>query len=122
MIFETLLQGKIFLCFVFFGGICGMVFSAKKLIDKSFKKRKFVVVTTDILFMIMFSLTFIFAKTMFAFGEFRLYLLIAYVLGIVWEQISLDFLVEKFLKMSYTLFGKIFCKLKKTKLFSKVLK
>ena len=122
MIFETLLQGKIFLCFVFFGAICGMIFSAKKLIDKSLKKRKFVVVTTDILFMILFSVIFIFAKTMFAFGEFRLYMLIAFATGSIWEQISLDFLVEKFLKMSYNLSVKIFCRLKKTKLFGKILK
>lgn len=122
MMFETLLQGKIFLAFVFFGAICGIVFSIKKLIDKSFKNNKITTVATDIIFMLVFSAIFIFAKNVYAYGEFRLYLALAYCLGIVWEQISLNYLVEKFLNMSYNLFTRLFCKLKKFKIFSKIFK
>ena len=122
MMFETLLQGEIFLCFLFFGAICGIVFSSKKMIDKAFKKSKLIVLITDIVFMFLFSIMFIYAKNIYNFGEFRLFLLMAYIIGIVWEQISLDFLVVKFLKMSYNFFVRLFCKLKKTKFFCKIFK
>ena len=122
MLFESLLQGKIFLVFLYFGILCGMIFSAKKLIDNCFRRSKFVVVLTDILFMIFSSMVFVLAKIKFCYGEFRLFELLAFCIGIFLEQISLDNLVEKFLKVCYNALKGIFCKLKKTKLFGKILK
>ena len=122
MLYETLLQGKMFLCLLYFGIVCGIFLTAKKLCEKTFKNKKNVVIIFDILFMLVFSAIFIFAKTKFCYGEFRLYEVVAFVLGIWLQQISLNNLVEKFFKMSYTLLVKIFCKLKKTKLFGKIFK
>ena len=122
MLYESLLQGKMLLCMLFFGIICGILFSIKKLVDKTFKSNKIVVVLTDIIFMVLYTIVFIFAKTKYCYGEFRIFEIIGFCLGIFLQQISINNLVEKFLKLSYTLLARLFCKLKKTKLFSKILK
>ena len=122
MLFETLLQGKMFLVMLYFGIICGIIFSAKRLFDGIFKQNKAVVIITDILFMAVTSIIFVFAKIKFCYGEFRLFELLSFCLGIFLEQISLNNFVEKFLKLCYNLFKGMFCKLKNTKLFGKILK
>ena len=122
MLYETLLQGQMFLCLLFFGIVCGIFLTAKKMLDRMLKNKSFVVVTTDIVFMLIFSAIFIFAKTVFCYGEFRAFELIAFLLGVWLQQISINNLVEKVFKMSYNLLGKIFRKLKKTKVFSKIFK
>ena len=122
MLYETLLQGSMFLCLLYFGILCGIILSAKNLCDKLAKKNRVIVVITDILFMILLSLIFIFAKTKYCYGEFRLFEILAFVIGIFLQQISINNLVEKILKMSYTLLNKSFCKLKKVKLFRKIFK
>ena len=122
MLYETLLQGKILLCFVFFGIICGLGLSIKKLVSKLARHNKFVVIMTDFVSMLAFSLIFIYAKIKYAYGQFRLFEMLGFCAGIFLEQFSLNNLVEKFLNMSYTLLTKIFCKLKKSKFFGKIFK
>ena len=122
MLYETLLQGKMFLCFLYFGILCGIILSIKKLCDKTFKNNRFVVILTDLIFMIFSSLIFIFAKIKYSYGEFRLYELIGFLIGIFLQQYSLNNLVEKILKMIYTLFVKISIKIKGNKFFNKIFK
>ena len=122
MLYETLLQGKMLLCFLYFGILCGIVLSIKKLLDKTFKQNKFVIVLTDILIMVFATFIFLYAKIKYCYGEFRIYMPLSFCLGIYLQQISINNLVEKFLKIVYNLFVKLFCKLKKTKLFGKILK
>ena len=122
MLYETLLQGLMFLCFLWFGIVCGFFLSGIKLLEKIFKHKKIAVVVFDIAFMIVFSLLFVFAKTIICYGEFRIFEVLRFCLGIFLEQISLNNLVEKFLNLSYTLLGKVFAKLKHTKLFAKIFK
>lgn len=111
-----------FLCLLYFGILCGIILSIKKLIDKTFKQNKVIVIFTDIFFMLIASIIFIFAKIKYCYGEFRLFEVLSFSLGIFLQQISLNNLVEKFLSMSYTLFVRMFCKLKKTKIFGKIFK
>lgn len=122
MLYETLLHGKMFLVMIYFGIWAGILLTAKKLAMRPFCKSKVAVVLTDILFVTICSALFLIAKIKFCYGEFRLFELIAFLLGIFAQQFSLNNLVEKILKLLYTTFVRIFCKLKKTKLFGKILK
>ena len=122
MLFETLLQGKIFLCCLYFGILCGIVLGIKNLVDLTFKKNKFVLIITDIAFLSISAILFVICINVFNFGEFRLFELLAFALGIVIEQKTINNLVEKFLILIYNFFTKILCKLKQTKLFAKIFK
>ena len=122
MLYETLLQAQIFLCLFYFGAICGIVYTLFKLINKSFNNQKVLVFVTDLIFCIILTFAFIFACNMFNYGEFRFYLLLAFFLGLVIEQKTIGFLVEKFFKFVYNNLVKIFNKLKTTKIFKRILK
>ena len=121
MLYETLLQFQMFLVLLYFGIVCGILLSIKKIVDKTLKNNKIIIVT-DIAFMILTSTIFIFAKIKYCYGQFRIFELIGFCTGIFLQQISINNLVEKFLNMSYTLLVRLFCKLKKIKFFSKILK
>lgn len=122
MLYETLLQGKMLLCFLYFGILCGIILSIKKLLDRSFKQNKVIIIVTDILIMVFATFTFLYAKIKYCYGEFRFYMPLSFCLGIYLQQISINNLVEKILNMIYNFIVKIFCKLKKTKLLGKILK
>ena len=122
MLYESLLQGKMLLCLFYFGIICGIILSIKKMIDKSLKNNNIITAITDVIFMAISSVIFIYAKIKYCYGQFRIFELLGFVLGIYLQQISINNLVEKFLNLSYTFFVRVFCKLKKTKLFGKILK
>ena len=122
MLYETLLQGLMFLCFLWFGIVCGFFLTGVKLLEKVFRQNKTMFAIFDVAFMVVFSLLFIFAKTVFCYGEFRIFELLGFCLGIFLEQISLNNLVEKIFNMSYTLFGKVFAKLKNSRIFGKIFK
>lgn len=122
MLYETLLQSKIFLCLAYFGIISGIFLSAFNIVNKATKNNKFVIITNDIIFCCIASMLFLFAITKFNYGEFRIYELIGFSFGIIIQQISLNKIVEKILHWVYNVFVKVFCKLKKTKMFIKILK
>lgn len=122
MLYETLMQGKMFLVLMYFGIVAGIFLTAKKLIDKTIKKSKFLTAISDMIFMLVCSALFLIAKTKFCYGEFRFFELCAFLIGIILQQYSLNNLVEKFLNMVYNVIVKLFAKLKKTKLFGKILK
>ena len=126
MLYETLYQGQIFLAVLYFGLIAGVVFEGKNLIQNAFNKNKIVCLVLDTAFMTLSALLFICAKNLANYGEFRLYLLIAFVLGIMLEHISIGFLVEKFFVSVYNISRKIgrkiSCYKPKSKFMQKLLK
>lgn len=126
MLYETLLQSQIFLTMLYYGILCGIIFECKNLIDRTFKKNFFVCLVTDIAFMLISSIIFILAKNFANFGEFRLYLLISFIIGIFIEHISIGFLVEKIFLLLYNgvvkLYRRIFCTKPKSKFMQKLLK
>ena len=122
MLYSTLLQGQMFLAMLYFGLLCGIVLTVKKLIDRITKKNKYFIVLTDILFVAICSLVFLLAKIKFCYGEFRLFEIISFCLGIFLEQISINNLVEKILKLLYNFFVKVFLKIKKFKIFKRLSK
>lgn len=122
MLYETLLQSKMLLVMIYFGIISGILLTIKNLICKALKKNKVVIILTDILFCIISSFVFLYAQNKFSYGEFRLFQLLSFLLGVFIEQISINNLVEKILRLIYNLFVKVFCKVKNTKLGKKVFK
>lgn len=122
MLFETLLQDQIFFCTIYFGIICGIFLTVKNIIDNVFKKNKYVLIITDIIISIIFTALFLICINVFNYGQFRLFEVFGFMLGVIIEQISLNKIVEKFLKIIYNIFIKVFYKLKKTKIFQKIIK
>lgn len=122
MLYETLLQGKIFLCFLYFGIVAGIFLSIKQIIDKMTKKNKVIMFFSDFAICIFFTLLFLFCVNKFNYGQFRLYEILGFFSGVILQQISLNKIVEKILNLIYTFLCKMFCHLKKLKFFDKILK
>lgn len=110
MLFETLKQSYIFLGSIYFGLILGIIKNAINLIINTFKNNKIITFILDLLFMLIFALLFIFCINLVNFGEFRVYLLLGYLLGFVLEIKTLGFLVDFVLKKIYTFIIFIFKK------------
>lgn len=106
MLYETLLQGAIFLALFYSGLFCGVFFEIKKMLDKMLKHWAFILIT-DILFFTISAFLFVFAENLFNYGEFRFYLLLAFVLGTTIEHFSVGFLVEKFFIIIYNLINRV---------------
>ena len=115
MLYETLLHFPILLCMLYFGLISGICFEFFNLIEKSFKQNKIICIFCDVAFMITSAVIFVFAKNITNFGEFRLYLLLPYVFGIIMLHYFVGNLVEKFLILVYNVFVKAKNKLPKFK-------
>ena len=122
MLYETLLQGKMFLMMLYFGIVCGILLTIKNMICNLLKQNKIVIIASDILFCLVSTFVFVFAKIAFCYGQFRIFELIAFVLGITIQQISLNKIVEKIFHLLYTLLERLFCKLKNSKFGKKIFK
>ncbi len=107
MLYETLSQGYIFLCVLYFGLLGGILFEAKNLIINALSKNKVVCFVLDLVFMLVACLLFVVSKNIANYGEFRIYLLISFILGIWLEHITIGFLVEKFFMFCYNWTTKI---------------
>ena len=120
MLFETLKQSYIFLGSIYFGLILGIIKNAINLIINTFKKNKILTFILDFLFMIIFALLFIFCINLVNFGEFRVYLLLGYLLGFILEIKTLGFLVDFVLKKIYTFIIFLYKKISKLKIFKRL--
>lgn len=107
MLHETLLQGQIFLCMLYFGLWCGIIFELKNIIEKTFFNNKIVCLILDICFMTISSIIFILGKNISNFGEFRGFLLLGFGLGAIIEHFSIGFLVEKIFNLIYNTIAKL---------------
>lgn len=122
MLYETLLQGKIFLCCVYFGIIASFVFEIKFLALKISKNNKILNVLLEIFAMICCTIIFLYCISKYNYGIFRIFELVGFCLGFAFEYFSIHKLLEKNLNLIYTFFAKVANKLKKTKLFGKIFK
>lgn len=126
MLYETLYQSQIFFMMLYFGIIGGVLFEVKNLIRHIFFDNKIISFVVDSVFMFLCAIIFVYAKNLLNFGEFRLYLLLAFVIGIVLEHFSIGFLVEKLFFLMYNksikLYRRIFCVQPKSKFWQKILK
>lgn len=121
MLYETLLHSQIFLSMLYFGLISGLILEIKLLIERPFKNKYFKIIP-DTIYGIVFAFIFIFSMNLLNYGTFRIYLLIAYTLGVILEHKTIGFLVEKIIHFVYTILVKIFIKIKNNKFLSKILK
>lgn len=121
MLFETLKQSYIFLGTIYFGLLTGIIKNAINLIIKTFKNNKVITFILDLVFMLIFSIMFIFCINIVNFGEFRIYLLLGYICGFVLELKTLGFLVDFVLKKIYTFIKFIYKKLLSFKFFKRIL-
>ena len=122
MLYETLLQGKTFLCCAYFGILASFSFEIKFLLSKLTKNNKILNIIFEILAMLFCTVVFWVCISKYNFGVFRLFELVAFCLGIVFEYFSVHKLLEKNLQLIYTFFVRIANKLKKTKLLGKIFK
>ena len=122
MLYETLLQGKIFLCCAYFGILSGLVFEIKFLVLMLLKNNKIINIVFEIICMLIATTLFLICISKFNYGIFRIYELVGFCLGICAEYFSLHKLLEKNLNLIYNFFVKLLNGLKKTKLFGKIFK
>lgn len=122
MLYETLLQGKIFLCCAYFGILASFVFEIKFLLAKLVANNKVFDAIFEALAMVCCTLIFWFCISKYNFGTFRLFEIVGFCIGFAFERLSLHKLLEKNLQLIYTLSERLSSKLKKTKLFGKIFK
>jgi len=120
MLYETLKQSYIFLGTIYFGLITGIIKNAINLIINACKNNKVITFILDLIFMIIFSFMFIICINIVNFGEFRLYLLLGYIIGFILEIKTLGFLVDFVLKKIYTFIKFIYKKLLTIKIFKRI--
>lgn len=121
MLFQTLLQGKLFLIFLFFGILVGFVFEIVYLFQNIIKN-KIITFFLDLIFGIIISYLFIFIVNMFNYGEFRIYLLLSYFLGFIIERKTVGDLLIKMLKFFCNKFKNLIYYLKSNKFIAKIFK
>ena len=122
MLYETLLQGKIFLFTFYFGIVASLFFETKFLLLKPLKGNKIFNIIFEILAMIFSAFIFWYCILKYNYGIFRLYELVGFCLGIAAEYFSLHKLLEKNLNLIYNLTRKLFEKIKKIRFFRKIVK
>lgn len=132
MLYETLLQGQIFLCLIWFGILSGIIYEIKRMIEITFLNLKIIVFILNIIYLFIAGIIFIFAINLINFGEFRVFEIIAFITGIIIERKICGILVVNFINKMYNVFiktikrifnsnfiKKIFCKRKKENYGSK---
>lgn len=120
MLFETLKQGYVFLGSLYFGLISGIFFDFCKFNVKILKSKRFFQIFFDVIFSIFTIILFFICLNIVNFGEFRIFVLISFVVGFIIEQRNLGFLVDFVFKKFYNFFGKIIKKLSKIKFIRRI--
>lgn len=121
MLFESLKQSYIFFGTIYFGLLAGIFRDFTIFILNLLKKNKIVSIILDLIFSIGFSFLFIICLNVVNFGEFRIYLLLSYILGFILERKTLGFLVDFIFEKIYNFIVKIIKKLSNLKFFKRIL-
>lgn len=121
MLYQTTFQGKIFLIMLYYGIISGLILQIKLTICCYFKSKIFSNIT-DFLIGVIFGYIFIKGMNLYCYGEFRIYLLIAYLIGLIIVHYSLGFLIKSMIKYICKFLKGVFCKLKRIKVLAKIFK
>ena len=121
MLFQTLLQGKLFLIFLFFGIVIGVFYECCYLIQNVFKNRV-IDFFLDLFYGIVIGVLFIFITNLFNYGEFRFYLLLAYILGFIIMRKTVGYLVRKMIKFLCNKLKQLVLYLKSNKFIAKIFK
>ncbi len=117
-----MIQAKLFFIFLAFGILLGVIWGILNFIKLLLKNNIVVSQILEAHFAVVNVFGFFIALINFNFGEFRFYLLVAYVVGFILERKTLG---KLFAKVYYWLYNKLksgAIRLKKTKLVKRVLK
>jgi len=120
MLFETLKQSYLFLGSLYFGLISGIIKEIFIFFINLFNKNKIIKFILDLIYMIILSLIFILCLNIVNYGEFRIYLLISFILGYFIERKSLGFLVDFIIKKLYNFINLLVKKINKLKIFKRI--
>ena len=104
LLYQTLSQPLIFLIVAIFGLFSSAAFDARNLLFFLCNKNKVVSTILDIVLGIVLGLVLLILTLWLNYGQLRLYLILAYVLGIIAERICFGRLIAKLSKRCYTFF------------------
>lgn len=118
ILYETLNQPLIFLIIFCVGFVSGLIFDASKYLTFLFNKNKVFEKIFDAISVALCSAVFFACLLELNYGEFRFYILLGYVLGVLIERITLGLIVAKICSLCYNAFKKLMTKLS-NKIFKK---
>ena len=90
-----------FLIFSILGLICGFGYDILKVIKNLFKNNIFIVNIIDFCFVVLCGFCFIFCIFKFEYGSFKLFEIISFIFGIIFEQIIVEILFTSPIKWVY---------------------
>lgn len=108
MLYETLFQADIFLSIIYFGIISGLVYEIINLITV---KNYIINLFKDLLFMLIFSVIYVYSVNIYCFGEFRLFTIVAFIVGFLIERKTIGKFLALFLNIIYNVTVKIVLKI-----------
>lgn len=113
---------NLFFYFLILGLVCGICFEICKLTKLISKNNLFIVNVVNFIYFCIVGACFCSFLIKKCNGDLKLYIIFAFVLGMVLEQISVGFFFTKFYKMVYNVIVKIISKIKTTKVGKKILR
>ena len=120
--FFSLMGGTLFIKFFVLGIILGAGYEICKIFDLIFKHNILITNTINFVYFLTSGTIFCSFLINFANGIMGFYIILALVVGIVLEQISIGFFFTKFYKLLYNACIKLINKTKSTKFGSKILR
>lgn len=101
LLYETLSQPLIFIIILSFGFLSGLIFDLRNYLCFLFAKNKIVSIILDIVATILVCFVFLIGNLYFNFGEFRFYVILAFVIGLLIERVTLGIIVGKVCSWCY---------------------
>lgn len=120
--FSSATGGVIFLKFFFLGVLFGLAFEICKIFKRVFKNNIYIQNTIYFVYFSILGLFFCSYNLSLCDGVFYVHTVIATILGIIIEQISIGFFFTKFYSLVYNITIKLSNKIKSTKIGTKILK
>lgn len=111
LLYETLSQPLIFAVISLIGFSSGLIFDLRNYICFLFAKNKIVSITLDVVATILVCLIFLIGNLYFNFGEFRVYVILAFIIGLLIERVTLGIIVGKICSWCYNKFRKLVLKI-----------
>ncbi len=111
LLFETLSQPLVFILTLAVGFGCGFLVDAKNYVHFLCNKNKIVGLILDVFVSFLCSIIFLICVLSFNFGEFRFYLVVAFVCGLLFQRFSLGLIIAKIALWCYNQFRNLLRKI-----------
>jgi hypothetical protein len=110
LLYETLTQPAVFFIILVIGIACGIIFDLRSYIVFLCANNKVVTIILDILSVLLSSIIFYLCVLGLNFGEFRFYIVLSFLLGILLERFTLGLFVAKISSWCYNKFKMLISK------------